>query len=103
MLLQKLYLNSIDGNDIFKDNPSGVIPISSIGETLKEKVVILILLKKNKKETEAYGIFYKTTVSKALRDRFGAKNPKTRSSKQRSLSFDIEETFSSIRFEKYYM
>ena len=43
-------------------------------------------------ETETYGTIYKTTVSRTLRDRFGAKNPPKRNSKQRSLAFDIEET-----------
>lgn len=43
-------------------------------------------------ETESYGMIYKTTVSKMLRDRFGAKNPVTRDANIRCLVFDIEKT-----------
>ncbi len=90
-------MNNIDRNDIFKDNPSGVIPISSIWEALKEKTSGHInQFKEHKMETEAHGTVYKTTVSKTLRDRFDAKDHKPRNSKQRSLMFDIEETIKHL-------
>ena len=47
--------------------------------------------KKHELETEVYGSIYKNTLSKMLRDKFGAKEPKTRDSKTRSLVFDIEK------------
>ena len=46
--------------------------------------------KKHELETDVYGSIYKTTLSKTLRDKFGAKDPKTRDAKMRSLAFDIE-------------
>ena len=79
--------------DLFEDYPDGVIPISSIWKKLEEKTNGHInQLKEHQMETETYGTISKTSVNRTLRDRFGAKNPLKRNSKQRSLKFDIEET-----------
>jgi hypothetical protein len=47
--------------------------------------------KRHELETEMYGTIYKTTVSRMLRDKFGAKDPKTRNSNTRALEFDIDK------------
>jgi hypothetical protein len=79
--------------DLFEKNPDGVIPFPNIWNSLEEKTNGHInQLKEHQMENETYGTIYKTSVTRTLRDRFGAKNPLKRNSKQRSLMFDIEET-----------
>lgn len=78
---------------LFEGHPDGVIPFSSVWEALREKTNGQIYqFNENATETEAYSTIHKRTVSKTLRDRFGAKNPQKRNSNQRSLVFNIEET-----------
>jgi len=82
----------------------GVIPFSLIWSALKDKTNgVENEYKENQMETEMYGTIYKMSISKILRDRFGARDPLTRrSSSVRSLVFDIEKTkkyFDSYRME----
>lgn len=48
--------------------------------------------KSNEMETEMYATIYKGTLSKTIRDRFGAKDPTSRKATERSLIFDLNKT-----------
>ena len=65
--------------ELLKGHPNGIIPFHSIWKELTIKTNgILNSLKEHELETEAYGTIYKRTISNMLRDKFGAKPPKTR-------------------------
>ena len=73
---------------LFDRYQDGIIPFNEIWFHLQDKTNGTINeYKKHEMETEIYGTIYKTTLSKTLRDRFGAKDPKTRDSKTRVLGF----------------
>ena len=75
--------------DIYYD---GIVPFNEIWLKIIEKTNGTINeYKKHELETEMYGTIYKTTLSRMLRDKFGAKDPKTRNSNTRALEFDIEK------------
>jgi hypothetical protein len=77
---------------LFGEHPDGVIPFNDIWFHLTDKTNGHVDdNKKHELETDVYGSVYKTTLSKTLRDKFGAKEPKTREAKIRSLAFDIEK------------
>jgi hypothetical protein len=83
---------------LFDACPDGIIPFNDIWLHLTNKTGGH--LNENKShilETDAYGSIYKTSLSKALRDKFGARDPKTRDSKTRFLAFDIEKTKDHLR------
>ena len=68
--------------DLFKEHPNGIVPFNEIWANLTDRTNGHINeYKQNELETEAYGIIYKMTVSKMLRDKFGAEDPKTRDAK----------------------
>ncbi len=78
--------------ELLKAHPNGIIPFHSIWKELTIKTNgILNSLKEHELETEAYGTIYKRTISNMLRDKFGAKPPKTRTANMRSLVFDKKE------------
>ncbi|MER5174413.1 MAG: bifunctional DNA primase/polymerase [Candidatus Nitrosocosmicus sp.] len=77
---------------LFDRYQNGLIPFHDIWSQLEDKTNGTINEhNKHELETEIYGTIYKNTLSKTLRDRFGAKDPKTRDSKTRYLVFDIEK------------
>ncbi len=78
---------------LFEEHVDGTIPFNDIWLHLTNRTGGHI--NENKPhvlETEAYGPIYKASLSKALRDKFGARDPKTRDSKTRFLAFDIVKT-----------
>ena len=78
--------------DLFEEYPNGIIPFNEIWLQIADKTNGSINEhKEHQLETEIYGTIYKKTLSRMIRDRFGAKDPKTRNSKTRSLDFDIEK------------
>lgn len=79
--------------DLFHEHPNGLIPFRFIWESLTEKIDGHInQYKSNQMETEMYGTIYKGTLSKMIRDRFGAKDPTSRKAIERSLIFDMNKT-----------
>jgi hypothetical protein len=77
---------------LFDEYQDGIIPFNEIWLNLLDKTNGTINdYKKHEMETEIYNPIYKNTLSKMLRDKFGAKDPKTREAKIRSLAFDIEK------------
>lgn len=79
--------------ELFDDYADGVIPFHSIWRSIEVKTNGHINeYKTHQLETEVHGTIYKTSFSKMLRDKFGAKDPTTRESNTRSLSFDIDKT-----------
>lgn len=83
--------------ELLNQNPDGVIPFNQIWTALKNKINgVENQYKESEMETEMYGTIYKMSISKMLRDRFGAKDPPTRrTASVRSLAFDTE------RIKKY--
>jgi hypothetical protein len=78
--------------DLFEEHYNGVIPFNEIWTNLIDKTNgHTPQFKEDGLETEVYETIYKMTISKILRDKFGAKDPTIRNSKSRSLSFNVKE------------
>ncbi|ALI37212.1 hypothetical protein NMY3_03025 [Candidatus Nitrosocosmicus oleophilus] len=78
---------------LFEEYQDGVIPFSEIWYSMEVKTNGHINeYKRHQLETEVHGTLYKTSFSKMLRDKFGAKDPSTREANTRSLAFDIDKT-----------
>jgi hypothetical protein len=77
---------------LFEYYKNGIIPFNTIWFHLQDKTNGTINeYKKHEMETEIYGAIYKNPFARMLRDRFGAKDPKTRGDfKTKSLAFDIK-------------
>lgn len=72
--------------------PNGNIPFSEIWARIIIKTDGQVdQYKEYKLETEMYGSVYKMTISRLLRDKFGAKDPVNRNSNARLLSFNAQE------------
>jgi archaellin len=79
--------------DLFSEYSNGIIPFKSIWVLLIDKTNGHVnQYKDHELETDLYGTIYKSSIAKMLRDRFGAKDPNTRSANTRSLVFDVEKT-----------
>jgi len=77
---------------LFKIYNDGIVPFIDIWIQLKDKTNGSINeFKQHEMETEVYGTIYKTTLARMLRDKFGAKDPRTRNSNTRVLEFDIDK------------
>ncbi|MDN5845289.1 MAG: ATP-binding protein [Candidatus Nitrosocosmicus sp.] len=77
--------------DLFTNHHDGKIPFVNIWSSLAEKIGGNFNdYKPQEMETDGYGTIYKNTLSKTLRDRFGASDPVIRNSKARSLQFSIK-------------
>jgi hypothetical protein len=77
---------------LFKIYYDGIVPFIEIWFQFKDKTNGSINeFKQHEMETEVYGTVYKTTLARMLRDKFGAKDPRTRNSNTRALEFDIEK------------
>jgi hypothetical protein len=83
--------------NLFEEHTDGLIPFRSIWDSLAERIGGHInQYKNNEMETEIYGTIYKATLSKMLRDRFGAKDPISRKASERYLVFDLNKTRSYL-------
>ena len=77
---------------LFKIYNDGIVPFIDIWIQLKDKTNGSINeFKQHEMKTEVYGTIYKTTLARMLRDKFGAKDPRTRNSNTRVLEFDIDK------------
>lgn len=79
--------------DLFMEHNEGTIPFAKIWALLADMTNGRVNpYKTSEMETETHGIIFKTTLSKMLRDRFGAKDPNARNANTRCLVFDVEKT-----------
>jgi hypothetical protein len=83
---------------LFIDNPNGKVPFANIWNNLAEKIggSVNYLYRPNEMETDLYGTVYKGSLSKMLRDRFGASDPEKRNAKERFLQFNVEKIRQSL-------
>jgi hypothetical protein len=79
--------------NLFEEYTDGLIPFRNIWDSLAERIGGHInSYKSNEMESEIYGTIYKATLSKMIRDRFGAKDPISRKATERYLLFDLNKT-----------
>jgi hypothetical protein len=79
--------------ELFDEYADGIVPFYEIWRSMEGKTNGHINeYKTHQLETELHGTIYKTSFSKMLRDKFGAKDPPARESNTRSLWFDIDKT-----------
>lgn len=78
--------------ELFAYYPDGKLPFARLWSNLSEKLGgTLSDSKPQEMSTDGYGILYKQTISKTLRDRFGATDPTVRAASERCLQFDVEK------------